>query len=222
MDINKHVFDPAMLSFADCEFLLAHAGEPPIVALRSLPAMANRVTMEQWVARLYELEEQRKRVGIEWAGLEAVKASIKVYLDQRAKWAKDVEMGAPKFPSLYAFDARGKGHLSGTGSDSGRVKSYFDEKGQRHEFAVSLTDGTAQGVWKPEWAVERPATETMKLTEGVNTILCGVPGCGHVETFKVESRSSYGAARARISKHLRKSESEKEAHLELHTLEFGS
>lgn len=231
MQINKNTFDPAQLSFADCDFLLAHAGEAPIVALRSLPPIANRVTMTQWIERFYELEEQYKHRGTEWAGIEAVKQSIETYLGQRAKWSADAAVGAPKFPSMYAFDSRGNGHYSGPGSDSGTVHTYFDETGKRHAFALSLVDGQAQGKWKPSWvsqpdadAAPKQAHKVMSIqdVEGKNAMECGVPGCGHTETFKPDVRSSRAAARARMSRHLRKSTSEQQAHLELHTLEFGS
>lgn len=225
--IELNTFDPALLSFPDCDFLLAHAGEPPIVALKSLPANANRTTMTEWIARFYELEEQEKCQGITWVGVEAVKTAIRTYLAEREKWSRQASHGAPKFPSMYAFDARGNGHLSGSGSDSGRVKTYFDAKGNRLKFALHLNGDGEQTGWKPDWITAgagQPNREIMKITEvpGKNALACGVPECGHTETFKPESRTSIGAARARMSKHLRKAKSEQEAHLELHTLEFGS
>lgn len=225
MNIDKNVFDPAKLSFADCDFLLAHAGEAPIVALRDLPPAANRVTVTQWLERFYELNELQKASNgtADWVGAEAVKKAISNYLEQRRKWTEDHNRyGAPKFPSMYAFDARGNAHYSGPGSDSGSVKTYFDATGKRIAFAVNLF-GDRTAAWKPEWVKTQPAT-VMQLKEVAeeNCWKCGVPGCGHTEVYKPDSRASRSVARARMSKHLRKAQSDIELHLELHTLEFGS
>lgn len=233
MQIDKNVFDPALLSFPDCDFLLAHAGEAPIVALQSLPPICNRVTMAQWVERFYELDELKKARGYEWVGVEAVKDSIKNYLKVRADWKRDEQFGAPKNPSMFAFDSRGNGHESGPGSDSGRVRTYFDETGKRIPFAINIVDNGPTGNWKPSWVGKKAAEGAVPSTadpnvfairepEGKNCLECGVEGCGHTETFNVESRSSRNAARARMSRHLRSAKMEPQSHLELHTLEFRS
>jgi hypothetical protein len=224
MNIDKNIFDPSLLSFPDCDFLLKHAGEPPIVALRELTERENKVTISQWLERFYELEELEKNRQVPWAGVEAIKAAINVYLKERAKWAQDEKYGAPKHPSMYAFDARGNGHLGAPGSDSSRVKTYFDAEGKRLPFALNIVDSSNTGTWKPSWVKPQTKASIMQLREVAeeNCWKCGVPGCGHTETYKPDSRASRAAARARMSKHLRNSVNETEAHLELHTLEFGS
>lgn len=223
--IDKNVFDPALLSFPDCDYLLAHAGEAPIVALGSIAPACNRTTVTQWIERFYELEELKKARGYDWAGVEAVKDSIKTYLRVRDDWKKEEAFGAPRTPSMYAFDARGNAHESAPGSDSGRVRTYFDSTGKRIPFAIHLVESGVTGQWKPKWASAQSEVKealSIKTPEGKNCIECGVPGCGHTETFRPDSRSSYNAARARMSKHCRVSKQDKELHLELHTLEFGS
>jgi hypothetical protein len=226
MEIDKNIFDPSLLSFADCHFLLEHAGEQP--AQVAYPPAVNRITMRQWIERFYELSELEKAGKGEWKGIQTVKDAIKLYLEQREMWKKEEQYGAPKFPSLYAFDSRGNAHLSAPGSDSGRVKSYFDKYGNRVPFAVNIVEDAQTGKWKPSWvrkakeAVTEIPQEIIKEPEGENCVKCGVPGCGHTETFKPESRSSYNAARARLSKHMRKAQFEPEVHLEYYSLEFGS
>lgn len=225
LEIDKNTFDPALLSFADCDFLLAHAGEAPVVAIRELTSAQNRATVRQWIERFYELDELKKARGLDWAGVEAVKTAIKTYLRVREEWKKDESYGAPRNPSMFAYDARGNAHEGATGSDSGRVRTYFDETGKRIPFAINLIESGATGQWKPKWATKAAEqNKDFKILEpeGKNCLECGVPACGHTETFKPESRSSKNAARARMSKHCRTTKSEIQSHLELHTLEFGS
>lgn len=228
LQINKNVFDPALLSFPDCDFLLAHAGEAPIVALREMPPVCNRVILSQWIERFYELNELQDKRGYEWVGVEAIKNSIKNYLKVREEWKKDEAYGAPKNPSMYAFDTRGNAHESGPGSDSGRVRTYFDEEGKRIPFAINIVESGVVGNWKPSWVAKKGQVDSkdeqpfaLLEPEGENAIKCGVKGCGHAETYRPDSRSSKNAARARMSRHLRTAKVEQNAHLELHTLEFG-
>lgn len=230
LQIDKNVFDPALLSFPDCHYLLAHAGEPPVLAIPAIPPACNKVTLIQWVERFYELEELKKARGTDWAGVEAIRACIQKYLDVRATWKRDESYGAPRNPSMFAFDTRGNAHEGAPGSDSGRVRTYFDEAGNRIPFAINVIEKGSTGAWKPSWIAKKvldpgpaPAQKFEILEpEGKNCIECGVLGCGHTETFRPESRSSKNAARARMSRHLRNSKIEPQAHLELHTLEFGS
>lgn len=217
--IDPNVFDPALLSFADCDFLLSHADEAPIVARKGLTAECNKTVLE-WIERFYELDELQRAGKAVWKGREVIKQAIRVYLAQREKWANDEKLGAPPFPSLYAFDSRGKGHLQAAGSDSGRVRTYFDAKGNRVPFAVNLVTDGIQG-WTPEW-VGKKADRVDQVVEDLDKAIFSCSICSKTETFRKESRASRAAARARMSKHLRNAEVEKERHLELHTLEFGS
>lgn len=224
MEIDKNIFDPSLLSFADCHFLMENAGNVP--ASVQYPQAVNKVTMKQWIERFYELEELQKVGKATWKGVEAVKEAIQTYLDQREQWKKEAEYGAPKFPSLYSFDSRGNAHLSAPGSDSQRVKTYFDDQGNRIPFAVNLVENVGTGKWKPSWlrnANSEPTPDSLiKEIPGKNCYECPVKACGHTETFKPDSRSSQASARARMSKHMRRATLEPEVHLELHTLEFGS
>lgn len=224
VEINKNVFDPSLLSFPDCDYLLAHAGEQPVVALKNVPANCNRYTMKQWIDRFYELDELAKAGFGDWAGIESVKATIQTYLDVREQWRKEESYGAPRNPSMYSFDTRGNAHYSAPGSDSGRVKTYFDDKGNRLPFALNLIDNSSTGKWKPVWVRDNKPVEKPAVIEptGKNVIECGVEGCGHTETYRPESRSSYNVARGRLSRHMRRAQFEPQAHLEMHSLEFGS
>ncbi len=247
-------FDPTLFSLAENQFLLDHLGEPPFLALREIKAVPlpdpprhpqthkiidkNPVYYPEGVipaavapalTRVYELEQERiaaEKVGgvFQWVGIEAVKAAIRVYLVQAAKWEQDSKRGAPRFPSMHAFDLRNKPHRGGPGSDSGKVHTYFDAQGERHTLILNLF-GTPE-VWTPEWAsTGRKGTDEPKAASGLRTdpinnrFECMV--CGHTEHFKPESRGSYNAARMRMGKHLMTAKDETTAHREIHTTEFG-
>jgi hypothetical protein len=79
--------------------------------------------------------------------------------------------------------------------------------------------------WQPPTVQEAPGDARLVVDEKNHRIECrikvGDGFCGHTETYKEASRASYQTARARMSKHLRKATSEKEAHLEMYTNEFG-
>ncbi len=218
-----NTFDPVSYSFVENRFLLEHLGKPPIVAMQALTPPINPRAVKPIIDRVYELEELRKHSGQEWVGVEKVKDAIRTYLAQVEKWEKDRRRGAPRFPSLYTFDARGRAHRYGPGSDSGRIRTYFDSKGNRIPFAIDLVATDAEAEYVPEW-IAAPAPTEKKLELIVDPdkrrIECSV--CGHTESFNPESRASFNAARARISKHLRKSTDNIDLHRELHTAEFGN
>lgn len=240
-------FNPVKFSNQENEFLLKHLGEPSIVALKDIKGVINPkaspkdtnpviypdgvipASVKPVLDGVYELEELSKHEGAKWVGIEKIKDAIRMWLKVNAKWAADYKNTrgrAPRYPSLFAWDAKGKGHLGGPGSDSGMIKTYFGKSGERIPFEIELiTD------FVPEWI--SPTTQETKSDSRLvvdpdnHRIECRVPMsdgslCGHTETYKNESRSSYNAARARMSKHLRKAQLESDAHRELHTLEFGN
>ena len=215
-------FDPVKYSIEENKFLFSHAGEPPVVALRDLPERVNLRAVKPILTRIYELIELAKHEKTEWLGVEKIKQAITTYLAQQDKWLKDRKRGAPRFPSMHSFDSKKRAHFQGPGSDSGQVHTYFDEKGERHEFAVPLL-GTDEVTWVPDWAkgpTDVPTDKTGIWVDSPNNRFeCF---CGHTESFGPDSRSSYNSARARMSKHLRSAKDEVDRHREIHTNEFGS
>lgn len=237
-------FNPVRLSNAENEFLLKWLGQPSIVALRDTKPAINPRAAEKdknpvyypdgvipasvkpildGVIELIELE----KVGQLFVGVEAMKNAIRVWQKMNAKWTADYKRSknAPRWPSLYSYDAKGRPHWGGPGSDSGEVRTYFGPAGERIPFTIQLQPDTLQ-----EW--QGPSTENVNtdpllfVDANSNRIECkvrvGTGICGHTESYKDGSRASYNAARARMSKHLRKTTLEVEAHRELHTNEFGS
>jgi len=219
-------FDPVKLSLEENQFVLDHVGEPPVVAMGvPRPVQVTEAAVRPVLEGIYELLEREKHEGLKWVGVEAVKSAIRTYLEQSAKWEKNKSRrGAPRFPSMYSFDGRGKAHWRGIGSDSEFVRTYFDATGNRVPFAISLLPAR-EAAWKPEWITKESVEALPKITQSlvVNDDLHRIECfCGHTEVFREDSRSSYNAARARMSKHLRKSTDRIDDHRELHTNEFGS
>lgn len=238
---NELFFDPVKLSLEENAWLLEHLGEPWVVAGRTIqperlsnpsprdknpinyPNGVNPNAVRPIVDRVYSLIELEKHEGNKWAGVEALKVSINSYLTQAQRWKQDKRKGAPRFPSLSSYDTKGRPHLNGPGSDSGQVRTYFDSDGQRQHFRIEYVP-SGQGTWVAEWAekvaeVDQPVTG-LRTNKELRRIECF---CGHTEQFNPDSRASYNAARARISKHLRSDKVPEyvEQHRQLHTDEFG-
>lgn len=216
-------FDPVLFSTEENYWLLENIDKPTIVALRNLAPGVNPAQVKPLLDRISELDQLERHEGLKWVGTEAIKTAILAYLEQDAKWQSDYKKTrgrAPRFPSLSSFDSKGRAHLGGPGSDSGRVRTYFDKSGKRIPFAISLLVDTIPD-WNPpgfgEAGTEIPE-DGLKVNDAANRIECF---CGHTESFKPNSRASYNASRARMSKHLRKATEEVERHREIHTNEFG-
>lgn len=219
-------FDPVKLSIEENQFIIDHAGEAPVVALRDRPAHVTLASVRPIIEGVYEhIETAKHDPTYEWNGVEAVKDACRTYIREAAKWAANKgRRGAPRFPSMYSFDSRGRAFWSGIGSDSGQVRTYFSPTGERIPFAVSLTPNPDMG-WKPDWITATPqAVETTKKglvnNETAHRIECF---CGHTESYKDGSRASYSAARARMSKHLRRDTDAflVDDHRAVHTAEFA-
>lgn len=226
MASELHRFDPVLLSNSENAFLLEHLGEAPIVATKAIPPGVNAKAVTPIISRVYELEQLKQHDGSDWVGVDALKDKIQIWLKQNEKWKSDSKRSrrAPRWPSLFSFDGRGRAHLAGPGSDSGRVRTYFGAAGERIPFAIELIpDNTME--WTPPTMQEAQGDSRVVVDEQNHRIECRIKVgdglCGHTETYKTASRSSYQAARARMSKHLRRSTEEKEAHLEAYTNEYG-
>lgn len=227
MENEIYVFDPVKLSYEENEFLLENLGKPTVVAMKAVKPGVNPAAVRPILARVTELEELSKHEGAPWVGIEAMKEAIATYLREDSKWAAEHDRNkkAPRFPSLFSFDSKGRAHRGGPGSDAGQVRTYFDARGKRLPFALPLIE--SEGEWIAPAYTEQPEEKGMHVNADANRIECSVKMpdgqiCGHTEAFKADSRASFNAARARFSKHLRKATENVEDHRELHTLEFGS
>ncbi len=226
---EMNTFDPVLYSKAENRFLLDALGKPPVVVLRDIPAGVNPRAVRPIVQRVYELMELEKHERVPWVGIDALKEKINAYITNDDKWARDHQRSrtAPRYPSLYSYDVRGKAHKGGIGSDNGRVRTYFGPNGERIPFAVDLVPDRDESWTPPTLTDEAPKGSLLVEDASMRRFECHVPQdnggvCGHTESYKADSRASRSAARARMSKHLRKSLDNAEGHRELYTNEFGS
>lgn len=233
-------FDPVKFSIEENKFLLKHLGSSSVVALKDIrpsflaapnhkdknpvcyPEGVIPAAVKPVLDGVLELEELEKHDNQKWVGIQAIKDAITRYVEEAEKWqANKGRRGAMRFPSMYTFDSRGRGHLGGVGADSGQVRTFFDSTGTRIPFAISLLP-SGDEAWRPEWLTQNPAIPTVKKTlvdsKEFSRIDCF---CGHTESYKDGSRASYSAARARMSKHLRRATDSVDDHRELHTQEFS-
>lgn len=217
IEINE--IDPVIYSEEERAWLLENIDKPIAVAFKDrLPKGVNARTVRPLLERLHELEQLMVHENQPWLGFEAVRDAIRVFNREDAKWAADAAKSrrAPRFPSLYSYDAKGRPHLGGPDSDSGRVRTYFKD-GKRVPFAVNLVPD-----WQPEWIAPTLAEENAEPGLFNNAEFhrweCF---CGHTEQYKDGSRSSENAAKARMSKHLRKATEDIDRHREVHTNVFG-
>lgn len=228
-------FDPTIYSHEECAWLLENLDKPTYIALQSiravrLPAEAknknsvvypdgvNPNAVKPLLDKLDQMDLDEKHSGIKWVGRDAIKQSIRTWLAVDAKWERDhrrTRGRAPRFPSFYSFDARGKAFPGGPGSDNAKIKTYFNDKGERVLLNLPLIPEEVV-EWNPGFT-EAPATVDLVVNASLHRIECF---CGHTEQFKDGSRPSYNAARARMSKHLRAAKDEVDRHRELYTVEF--
>lgn len=219
--MNKVLFDPVVYSLEECNFLLSHLGESPAVAFDSgVPEGVNPTQITPVLQYVKELEELKTEKGREWVGVEALKQCITTYLTAQEQWREMRRQGGPRFPTMFAFDAKGRPHYGGIGSDSGQVKTYFTPDGKRKTIAVRYV-GEHEGEWYAPWAsqAKEAPKELVENTEK-STIECAI--CHHQESYRDDSKASYNAARARISQHMKTAEKEPELHREYRQNVFGS
>lgn len=214
-------FDPVLYSREECDFLLANLGKPTSVALRELKPPVNPKAMRDILDKVNELEDLRKHSSVNWVGVEALKAAIRKWIEVDTKDENEYNRTrgrAPRHPSMYSYDVKGKPHRAGIGSDNKRPRTYFDEHGNRYPFAVDLQP-EFEAPWVSPGFTETPLTKALEVNKEANRIECF---CGHTESFNPDKRSSWAAARARMSRHMRKAADRVEEHREGYELEFGS
>ena len=86
MRVAQDTFDPVSYSLMECQFLLDHLGEPSFQALQGAHPEIAPSTVKPIIDRVYELIDLEKRGVLSWVGVDAIKTSINIYLEQQAKW----------------------------------------------------------------------------------------------------------------------------------------
>lgn len=218
------IFNPPAYSLEENAFLVKHLGEAPEVVEMDYPdgkypvgVNPNAVFPE--IERIFRMTQQEEHRGLQWKGVEACKTACKVYLEQMNQWIEDRKNGAPRFPSLYVWDDRGRAMKGAVGADA-VVKTYFDDNGDRVPFAINLL--TDETHYLPKWIRSAGPTVIPKLLEDKEkgTIQC--PICHFTQQYNLDTPSTYNTARGRMAKHLVAARQKPDLHREVYTQEFGS
>ena len=201
-------FNPPRYSLEENRFFLQHLGSPPVSVLQNkLPEGVTAAAVTDVLGRVYELEELKKHRGAEWVGTQAVSTAINTYLHEEHKWRDMSKRGAPRFPTMHAWDGKGRPHRGGIGSDSGEINTYIDSDGNRKKFALELVDVGVQEFVAPWTKEQEPIPDSLVEDWDKGRLECPVDGW--TTSFKPESKQSYNLARARIAKHCRSSKDER-------------
>lgn len=222
--IDNDTFDPAILSLEDNQFLIDHLGEPLEAATaRGVPAGVTPASGLRALDELYRYGRRCQANGDPFIGFDAIKTACRLFLTEYAAMKANADRRlAPMAPSLYEWDKFGQPHRGGVGSDSERIRSYFDEHGNRHFFAVKLLTHVEQ---KPAWLEakgQKRAIDYQKLDEDAENGAITCPICKFTQNYEPGSRGKRSQALARIGKHLKSSKREPELHRQLYTYVFGS
>lgn len=246
-------FTPVRFTDAENRFLLAHLGKPAIMGVRLIKGVENPearfrlpgqkrdqdptvypegvvpASVRPILDGVMELEELQRFGELKWVGIDIIRKAIEVWFREKTKWANMHKRNNsfPRWPSLYSWDAKGVPHLGGPGADSGEVKSYFDEKGNRVPFAVDLLE--IEEIEEPFVAPtrdEQHADERWFEDPTTHRFECRVATpdggiCGHTESYKDGSRKSRQMARTRMGRHLKTAKTEADAHREVYSMEFA-
>jgi len=222
--IENNTFDPANFSLEENQFLIDHLGEPLEAATaKGVPPGVGAGGLKA-LDIVYRFGRRCDQSGDPFVGFEALKEVCRVFLREHAVMSEQARQGvAPKFPSRYEWDTFGKGHLGGVGSDAGRMRSYFDEQGNRHYFAVKLLTNTERPL--PQWLAQKQTKKAAEHRELVDDQEHGVvtcPICKYSQNYEPGSRSKRAMARTRMGKHLKTAKREPDLHRQLYTYVFGS
>ena len=226
----EEIFDPALYNDVELPKIMElKLGLSPAVLLPEIEDLPpdSVSTLTPLIERIFDLEELKKHRGEEWIGMDVVRESCQLMLDYQKQYqANKARSGLGFHPSMHTFDSRKRARRGGIGSDSGRVRTYFDDENKRVKFAVSLTAEAGSEQWvfssatvDTQWGdlseVETGPGTVIELIErerGENGIV-ECPICGHAETYLLDDRSSEVTARSNMRRHCKKAKNEIEAHL---------
>ncbi len=215
-------FNPVDYSDAELSFLKQNLGNSPGVAFAN--GVPQGVVVKQ-VRPLLQYVKDKIDLKHQFVGVEAIVRAIEVWETVQAQVRELRKRGAPRWPSMYSYDAKGRPHRGGPGSDSSKIITYFDEDGNRKPLAIHL-EGDAEGKWIAPWAQKEVEIPKELINnpppEGQPTGYLECAICHHTERYKADSAGSERSARARMSKHMKSTDNEPELHREYKLNVFGS
>jgi hypothetical protein len=224
---DSSYFEPPLYTREELTFFMDHLCESPRVAtFKGLPEHVSRAAVNEFLGRVYEFEEMRQAHGVEWCGSEPIKVCIKQYFAWLDTCASIRAKGGPKHPSLYAWDADGRGIRGATGSDAGTVRTMIQEDGTRVRLALKLDTPRGQVSLDPATAyipdfVQRTAMPKALLNDRKKRQL-ECPICHFVANYTKGGNTAFNMARARMSQHLKKAKDDQNRHRTLWNAEYSS
>src|SRR3989337_2609339 len=104
-------FVPARYALGEWAWLKDKLGKPPAVVFADpLPPRVNPNAVKPLIESIYSLMQLQEHRGENWVGITALRELIDRYLGEYAKWQEYHKRGAPRFPTLFMWDASGKPH----------------------------------------------------------------------------------------------------------------
>ena len=163
-------FEPADFSIEELEFLLEHLEETPNVALHEMDEEGvNPKQIRPILARFAELEELKTHREVAWAGYDAIRDSIKRFLEWHNRSMEIQAEGGPRHPSQHNWDEDGTQTRGGVGADSSeKIRSEIADDGERIPFTVMLREVAGGGSPNMPW-VPGSQRKTGKATKTAAT-----------------------------------------------------
>ena len=229
MPAEKIRFEPAEYSVQELRFLLSILGKPPVVVRdMELPDGVVRAQVLKLVTACYELQEMFAHSETPWVGYDAVREQIERMLAWYQTCAELARRGGPKHASMQTWD--GNRFLPrGPESDSEIVRTEILSDGSRRPLGLDLASPDGQGVgpnligaapWLSPTGVgavgDLLSSTPSKLLFTVNdqshtgTITC--PICEWVESYSSQMANGKNLAMGRMTKHLKRSKTQKDKH----------
>ena len=222
-------FEPAEYSVPELRFLLSVLGKPPVVVRdMDLPQGVVRAQVLKLVTPCYELQEKFVHSETPWVGYDRVREAIERTLAWYQTSAELVRRGGPKHPSMQTWD--GNRFLPrGPESDSGIVRTEILSDGSRRPLGLDLASPDGQGVGPnligaAPWlsptgpgAVQdllssTPSALLYALNDQSHTGTITCPICEWVESYSAQTSSGKNMALGRMTKHLKRSKTQKDKH----------
>lgn len=230
-----HWFEPTEYAVPELHWLLLHLEDRPVVVEQAtdLPSDVVKPQVLKLVKECRDLQDLFETKNIPWAGYDAVRESIERTLSWYVTCAELKRRGGPKHPSQKTWDGPRYAH-QGVGADSAdKVRSEILPSGSRRRLGLNLAspDGAAVGpdlvgaapwlegqvVGEADLVRSTPSELVEKTNEKSGTGVLECPLCGFAENYSLAKTNSKRAAKARMSRHLKNTRTDKDRHMILYS-----
>jgi hypothetical protein len=220
-------FDPVIFSDEENLFIQKHVGKSPAAAFTGAkygPGFS-RIGVEAFLSRIRDLKDVQELHKLPWVGEEPIVERSNMWMEYRERYKAAKALNpSSAHPSMFHFTADGSEYYQGVGSDSGLVRTYFDEDGTRRPWALPLTkahDAQSQAAWGSQEIVESMQDDRLAVNEDLTLgkVECSI--CGHTETWDPDKPTGRGPARRKMKKHCMSARKDVAMHRKLGVEVFG-